>query len=287
MTLRLGAHVSVAGSLLNATEEAVRIGANTIQIFTSSPRMWRASQLNPEQVKAFRAARERLDIQPLAIHDNYLINLASADDEIWLKSGVAMRGELERAIQLDADYLVAHPGSCKGQSIEEGIARLAVGMREAARGLRFGGLTFLWELTAGQGQALGSRVEELVEIRRRTEEVAGIPVGFCVDTAHAFAAGLDLVVILPALGAAHVKLVHANDSKAPFGSRVDRHEHIGKGYIGEEAFRGYLSHPDLRDKAFILETPEDDNGDHAGNLTTLKRLCPKSRITPVKLKSGG
>jgi len=81
--------------------------------------------------------------------------------------------------------------------------------------------------------------------------------------------------------------VHANDSKAPFGSRVDRHEHIGKGYIGEEAFRGYLSHPDLRDKAFILETPEDDNGDHAGNLTTLKRLCPKSRITPVKLKSGG
>lgn len=287
MTRRLGAHVSVAGSLLNATEEAVRIGANTIQIFTSSPRMWRASQLDAQQVKAFRAARERLDIQPLAVHDSYLINLASADDDIWLKSGLAMRGELERAIQVDADFLVAHPGSYKGQAMEDAMGRLAAGMREAARGLKFGRLTFLWELTAGQGQALGSRVEELVEIRRRTEEVAEIAVGFCVDTAHAFAAGLDVPAIIPALGAAHVKLMHANDSKATFGSRADRHEHIGKGYIGEEAFRGYLSHPDLRDKAFILETPEDENGDHARNLTTLKRLCRKSRTTLVKSNNGG
>lgn len=286
-TRRLGAHVSVAGSLLRATEEATRIGANTIQIFSSSPRQWKASKLDPHDVKAFRTAREKLDIQPMAIHCSYLINLAAAEDEIFLKSAVGMRGEIERAIQLDADYLVAHPGSCKGQCAEDAIARLTVGMREAGRGLKSGRLKFLWEITAGQGQALGSDIGQLKEIAARTAEVLEIPVGYCVDTAHCFAAGLDLFDVLRELGPENVPVIHTNDSKASFGSRVDRHEHIGKGYIGKEAFRRYLTHPDLRDKAFILETPENDEGDHAQNLSTLKQLCRKSRTTLTKSSSGG
>ncbi|MBL8223471.1 MAG: deoxyribonuclease IV, partial [Bryobacterales bacterium] len=186
MTHRLGAHVSVAGSLLKATEEAVRIGANTIQIFTSSPRMWRASQLNPQQVKAFRAAREHLDIQPLAIHDNYLINLAAADDEIWLKSGVAMRGELERAIQLDADYLVAHPGSFREQTVDSAIAAFAESLEAATEGVDVSGVTLLLECTAGQGSSLGRRLEELAMLRAAAAGRTPLPVGFCLDTCHLF-----------------------------------------------------------------------------------------------------
>jgi deoxyribonuclease-4 len=244
--------------------------------------MWRCSQLAADKVKAFRSSRERLDLRPLVVHDNYLINLASADPVIRANSIAAYREELIRTMLVDADYLVAHPGSYKGQSIESAIETLAAATSEAAQGLRSQRLTLLWEITAGQGSALGSRVEELQEIRKRTAERVEFEVGYCVDTAHVFAAGLDSIETIAALGFDRVHVIHTNDSKAPFGSRVDRHQHIGQGYIGEKAFRRILTHPKLREKAFILETPVEQEGDDRRNVETLKRLCRKSRMTTTR-----
>ena len=217
---RLGAHVSIAGSLGRAIQQAEEIGANTIQIFSASPRMWRAAPLKADEVKAFRRERERLDIQPLVIHCAYLINLAAADPALHAKSVAGMRGELERAIALDADYLVAHPGSGKGASVAEALERVAAGIGEAAQGLRPGRLQFLWENTAGQGQVLGSRPGELEELAAQTAAAADLAVGYCLDTAHCFAAGIDLFEAVAALGAARIGVIHANDSQAAFGSRM-------------------------------------------------------------------
>ncbi len=282
--MRIGAHTSSSPSLENAALHAHEVGGNTLQIFTGSPRTWAASPPKPDQVVKFLAARERLDLQPLVIHDNYLINMASLDDAIRSKSIAAYRGEVERAITLDADYLVAHPGSYKDQTVETAIAILTRSMIAAVKGLKSKKLTLLLENTAGQGSALGSRFEELVEIRRRVASKVDFEIGYCIDTAHAFAAGLRNLSkeIESGLGVDRVPVFHVNDSKTPFGSRVDRHEHIGQGYIGEEAFRRILTHPKLRDKAFILETPVDQEGDDARNIATLKRLCRKRPTTRTR-----
>ena len=280
--MRIGAHVSVSRSLAAAAEKAHEIGANTLQIFTQSPRMWRAPALDAEDVKLFRAEREKLDLSPLVIHDNYLINLASAETLVSFNSIASYRGELERAIAVDADYLVAHPGSSRGQTPEQAIANLVRGVEKAARGLRSQRLTLLWEITAGQGAALGCRVEELMEIARRSAEVVGFPVAYCLDTAHVFEAGLDFLDVAEKLGFERVPVIHANDSKTPFASHVDRHEQIGQGYIGERAFRRILTHPELRDKAFIIETPMEQDDDDRRNIDTLKRLCRRPRTTTTK-----
>ena len=274
--------MSVAQSLAAAAEKAGEIGANTLQIFTSSPRMWRGSRLDLEDVVRFRDARERLDLQPLVVHDNYLINLAALDETVRHNSIGSYRTEIERALVVDADYLVAHPGSYRGQTVAQAIDTLVLSIHEAARGLRSARLTLLWEITAGQGASLGCRVEELQEIARRSAEVVDFPVAYCVDTAHMFAAGLDFIGCMEALGWDRVPVIHANDSKTPSGSRVDRHQHIGRGYIGEKAFRRILTHPKVRDKTFIVETPVDEEGDERQNIETLKRLCRKSRTTPAR-----
>jgi deoxyribonuclease IV len=267
---------------LAAAERAHAVGANTLQIFTSSPRMWRGSRLDPADVRLFRQAREKFDLYPLVVHDNYLINLASCDPVIRAHSIASYRGEIERALAVDADSLVAHPGSCRGQAAEQAIENLVAGVAEAARGLGSKKLTLLWEITAGQGECLGSRVEELRRIGERSEAVADFSVAYCLDTAHVFAAGLDFVATAEALGWERVRVIHTNDSKAPFASRVDRHQHIGGGYIGEKAFQRILTHPKLRGKPFILETPVDQDDDDRRNIETLKRLCRKSRTITAR-----
>src|SRR5580700_8200342 len=261
----------MAGSLEGAAVEAAELGANTFQIFSASPRMWRARLPDPDQIKLFRSARERFDLYPLAIHANYLVNLASVDPVIRPKSIAGFRGELDRAALIGADYLVLHPGSCRGQSVEEGIARLVDGLGEAARGFRGGRLTVLLENTAGSGCSIGSRFEELRSIRELARDVTDLPVGYCLDTCHLLAAGLEIstqsglrAAIRSAeelLGLEHIHLIHANDSKTPLGSRVDRHASIGEGHIGRDGFRRILTHPKLRGKPFILETPVEEEGD--------------------------
>jgi deoxyribonuclease-4 len=281
-TRRIGIHTSRSKSLENSAEIAHSLGANTFQIFSASPRMWRASAPDPADVKRFRAARERYELAPLAIHVNYLINLATLDPVIREKSILAFRGELDRAAAIGAEYLVLHPGNYKGQSLEEGIAALVLGLAEAAHEFRAPGLTVLLENTVGCGSQIGSRLEELRSIRDLAAREMDLPVAFCLDTCHLFAAGFDIAnpdglasaaqSIDATLGLDHVRVIHANDSKGILGSRLDRHANIGEGNIGEAGFRAILRHPALREKPFILETPVDEEGDDRRNLETLKRL---------------
>ena len=291
---RIGVHTSISKSLEAAALKANELGANTFQIFSASPRMWRASMPGPEAVKRIRAAREKYDLTPLIIHDNYLINLAAADPVIREKSIAAFRGEIERALAIGAEYLVAHPGNCRGLTVEHGIARVVEGIVRAAEGLDTRGLMLRLENTAGMGCALGSRFEELALMRQIAREYTDLEIGYCIDTCHCLASGYDVSTDIgfrktvrqmeQILDIDRVRVVHTNDSKTPVNSRVDRHQHIGKGYIGLEGFRRFLTHRRLSKKAFILETPIDKPGDDRRNLQTLRSLCPKSSTTIKRLR---
>jgi deoxyribonuclease-4 len=280
--MRAGLHTSIAGALEAAALEAANLGANTFQIFSSSPRMWKASVPSKPAIALLNKAREKHDLFPLVIHDNYLINLASADPDIRRKSINAFRGELERAIAIGAEFLVAHPGNYKGQTVEQGIYKVIEGIAEAAQGLATGNLTLLLENTAGSGAQLGSKFEELHVMREFAPKLTDLPIGFCLDTCHTLAAGYDITTeaglaetLAEAdrlLGLENVHVIHTNDSKGKLGSHLDRHQNIGEGEIGLEAFRRIVNHPQLRDKPFILETPVDKPGDDRRNLDTLKTL---------------
>jgi deoxyribonuclease-4 len=281
--LRIGIHTFTSGSLETAALRAVELGANTFQIFSASPRMWRAKPADALQIRQMRAVRERHDLFPLAIHANYLINLASVDPVIRPKSIAAFRGEVERAEAIGGEFLVVHPGSRGDRSVEEGVAAVALGISEAVAGLCPLRVAILLENTAGSGAAIGSRFEELRAIRDLAGELCDHPPGYCLDTCHLLAAGYDIASpaglketvreVGEILGLDQVSMFHANDSKAPRGSRVDRHAHIGRGQIGAEAFRRILTHPKLRTKPFILETPIDEAGDDRRNLDRLKDLA--------------
>ena len=287
MFLRLGIHTFTSGSLETAALRAVELGANTFQIFSASPRMWRAKAADALQIRQMRAVRERHDLFPLAIHANYLINLASVDAVIRPKSIVAFRGEVERAEAIGAEFLVVHPGSRGNRSVEEGIAAVALGISEAVAGLCPLRVKILLENTAGSGAAIGSRFEELRGIRDLAGELCDHPPAYCLDTCHLLAAGYDIASAgglketvrqaAETLGLDQVCLFHTNDSKAPLRSRVDRHAHIGQGHIGADAFRRILTHPQLRAKPFILETPIDETGDDRRNLDRLKELARRSK----------
>jgi deoxyribonuclease IV len=281
--LRIGLHTSKSGSLERAALKAHEVGANCFQIFSSSPRMWRASKPDPADIKVFKTAREKYDLTPLVIHDSYLINLASREPAIRTSSIAAFRGEIERAIAIGAEYLVMHPGNHKGQTIEEGLCAVIEGIEEAASGLRSKHLQILLENTVGSGAQLGSRFEELRAMRELTEQRIDLPIGFCLDTCHCFASGRYNVAtpdglkhtvteIETVLGFEHVKVIHTNDSKGAVASRLDRHANIGEGQIGLDGFRRILNHPKLKSKAFILETPVDNPGDDEKNVDALKSL---------------
>lgn len=290
--LRIGIHTSRAKSLEDAAARAHDLGANTFQIFSASPRIWRAGLPDPADVKRFRVARERFDLAPLAIHTNYLVNLATLDPVIREKSIAAFRGELDRAATIGAEYLVLHPGNYKGQSVEAGLAAFVLGLAEAAHGFRAPGLTVLLENTVGAGCQIGGRFEELRAIRDLAARETDLPVAYCLDTCHLLASGYDVAkaaglekTVVDAervLGLDLVKIVHANDSKGALGSHLDRHANIGEGSIGEEGFRCILRHRALRSKPFILETPVDEEGDDRRNAEKTGRKCPKRSTTITK-----
>ncbi|MBV8816983.1 MAG: deoxyribonuclease IV [Acidobacteriaceae bacterium] len=280
--MRIGIHTSTSGSLEKAALKAAELGANTFQIFSASPRMWRAGTPDPVQVHLLRRAREKHDLFPLVIHDSYLINLASCDEELRTKSVAAFRGEIQRALTIGAEFLVAHPGNCRGQSVEQGIAAVVRSLVEACRDIDTMGLTVLLENTAGAGASLGSHTAELKMMRDYAVQFCDLQIGFCVDTCHCFVSGYDTIAFAAELGMEHVRVIHANDSKGAFESHLDRHANIGEGQIGVENFRRILSDPRVRHKAFILETPVDEPGDDLKNVSKLKSLCPKER--PAKKK---
>ena len=290
--MRIGLHTSIAGSLERAALEAAELGANTFQIFTSSPRQWKASTPRASDIELLKRARTKHDLTPLVVHDNYLINLASAHEETRTKSIAAFRGEIERAAAIGAEYLVAHPGNYKGLTLEQGLANVLQSVAAACEGVDPGSVTLLLENTAGAGTQLGGRFEELAVLRQYLIEMTPLRVGFCIDTCHLLVSGYDIASeagfrdtvreLDRLLGLDHIPVIHANDSKAPLGSHVDRHENIGKGYIGETGFRRFLTHSQLRTKAFVLETPFEHPGDDRRDIETLKRLCRKSHTTTTR-----
>jgi len=279
--LRVGVHTSIAGALENAAHHAKKIGCDTFQMFSANPRGWRTLDPTPEDCERFRGARAKHGLNPVVIHDNYLINLAAADALIREKSVAAFRRELERAVVLGADFLVTHPGSAKGGTASEAIRTCIESLRQAGRGLALDGLTILIENTAGQGSAIGRTFEEVAEII--ADAGKDLPMGACIDTAHCFEAGYaihtppgltEVVKQLDAtVGIDKVRVIHANDSQTAFGSHADRHEHIGKGFIGKEAFGRIVCHPKLRSIPFICETPIDRPGDDKRNLQMMRKLA--------------
>jgi deoxyribonuclease IV len=290
---RIGIHTSTAGGIHNAAERAYRLGCNTLQIFSSSPRQWAPYELSSPLCEQMLRLRTKYDLKPLVIHTNYLVNLASTNQSFLKKSIEAFRGELERALAVCADYLVLHPGSFRGTDREAGLLQTAAAIAAASQGLDLahGGLTILIENTAGSEFSLGGSFEQVGEIIDRLGGI--VPIAACMDTCHTHVAGYDIVSedgiyqtlqhLDATIGLNNVKVIHCNDAKAPRGSKLDRHQHIGKGTIGKEAFRFLLNDLRLADAAFIAETPIDKPGDDLRNVAALKKLVASSeaRRAPI------
>jgi deoxyribonuclease-4 len=263
-------------------EKAREIGANTFQMFSSSPRMWRSPKVDPKQAERMRELRAKLDVGPLVIHTSYLVNVCSQSDEVREKSIEAFRGEIERALMLGAEYLVLHPGSWKGLTREEGLKLAASSITRAIDGLLWQGTDFhiLIENTAGAEFSLGGSFEQVAELVTRLRSTA--PVGVCLDTCHTHVAGYDMVSadgyedtmakVAATVGFDAVRVWHCNDAKAARGSKLDRHEHIGQGTMGVEPFRRLLNDARFAHTAFIAETPVDEPGDEERNVRVLKSL---------------
>jgi deoxyribonuclease-4 len=291
---RIGIHTSTAGGVEMAAERAYRLGANTFQIFSSSPRQWKPYSLASSQCDAMRGLREKYGIGPIAIHSSYLVNLASATPEFHRKSIAAFRGELERALALCAEYLVLHPGSFRGRSREEGLELVARSIAEAAAGLKLenSNLKVLIENTAGAEFSLGGSFDQVAQLLGHLRPVC--PVGACIDTCHTHVSGYDIVSeagwhetmqkLDETVGLKNVLVWHCNDAKDPRGSKRDRHEHIGKGTIGLEPFRRLLNDARTEHAAFIAETPIDEPKDDLMNMAILKGLVEVKAIKGAKRK---
>ena len=279
---RIGIHTSTSGGVETAAERAYRLGCNTFQIFSSSPRMWKPYQLAKSQCEEMIRLRGEYRIAPLVIHTSYLVNLASVTQEFLDKSVEAFRGEVERALALGAQYLVLHAGSYRGLRREEGLTRAAESIQRATDRLDLDacGFKVLIENSAGAEYSLGSSFEQVTELVERLRPV--LPVGACIDTCHMHAAGYDIVspegfeytmkYLENTIGLKNIPVWHCNDAKSARASRLDRHEHIGKGKIGLEPFRRLLNDPRTAQAAFIAETPIDEPGDDQRNVDALKNL---------------
>ncbi|MGE0407042.1 MAG: deoxyribonuclease IV [Candidatus Korobacteraceae bacterium] len=284
---RIGIHTSAAGGVEYAAERAWRLGCSTFQIFSSSPRQWKPSVITPAQCAAMKKLLSEYDLRPLVIHTNYLVNIAASNPEFYAKSIAAFRGEVERALALCADYLVLHPGSFRGASRADGLARTAMAIEEAVQSLdlRAGGLTILIENTAGAEYSLGASFDQVGALLGVLQ--AHVPVAACIDTCHTHVSGYDIVTpegyeatlkeLNATVGLKNVRVWHCNDAKAARGSRLDRHQHIGKGSIGLEPFRRLLNDPRLAHAAFIAETPIDEPGDDLRNVEALKGLVEPAK----------
>jgi deoxyribonuclease-4 len=287
---RFGVHTSIAGGLPNAVARAIEKGCDAFQIFARNPRGWNERPLPTDEVHAFKDAREKAGLFPLAIHAVYLINLAAQDENQLTNSRAGFRQEIIRGLEIGADYLVVHPGNPKTASADAGVYTAIESIREATQGLKMNGLTILIENTAGQGSSIGCTFEQVADI------VAGladdVPVGVCLDTAHTFASGYDISTEIgfkktmrhvdQTFGFDNLNLIHCNDSKVALGSRVDRHQHIGLGQIGLEAFRHITHHSKLRRVPFILETPEDSVRNDEDNLAIMREVSRNNGQKPTR-----
>ena len=279
---RLGAHMSIAGGMSRAVERAKAVSATALQVFVKSSNQWAARPFAPGEIGDYRSAAEDAGLAPFTLaHASYLINLASPNDALWEKSSGALREELLRCEQLGIPWLVVHPGSHVGSGVEAGVGRVASALKRVLAGAEGGSSGVLLEITAGQGHSLGARFEELGEMIARAG--GSDRLGVCFDTCHALAAGYEIRdaasyretmrALDAAVGLSRLKAFHLNDSKGDLGSRLDRHEHIGRGKLGLEAFRLILSDRRFRDLPMVLETPkEEDLEEDRTNLGVLRAL---------------
>jgi deoxyribonuclease IV len=320
---RLGAHLPVSAGMLKTLDRAEAIGADALQIFSDNPTAWRRRRARPPELAAFRDGLATRDIRPLTIHASYLINLPGPDEATYRRSIELLGQELSASPGYGARYVNVHIGSHRGTGVEEGVRRLADGIEaalaraeEPARATQpdragepapageddtagedateFGPpSTLVLENSAGGGGGLGTGVEELAQIADRLAErgIGADRVAFCIDTAHAWGAGIDMsdpVTIDAFLGAFderigldRVALVHLNDTRSGLGSRTDRHEHLGAGRIGATGLGHVIRHPGLAHAPGIIETPGMDVGYDAVNLARARALLAGDELRPL------
>ncbi len=294
--VNLGAHVSIAGGLHKAVERAAALDATALQIFTRNQVRWKAKPLSEMECRRFRQARAESRIQGAIAHASYLINLASPDAALRRRSVQSLRVDYERSEALGLDALVFHPGSHMGSGEDAGLDRISdgvAGIMALTQGFR---CRLLFETTAGQGDQLGHRFEEIARLLNGSDSPERL--GFCLDTCHVFAAGYDLGdrpsfhalmrQIEASIGLRHLAAIHINDSRAPLGSRIDRHAHIGHGRIGLDGFRALMRDRRFRRIPKILETPKGTYRRRSWdriNLETLRGLTRQTRSTrpPARL----
>jgi deoxyribonuclease-4 len=273
--------MSTSGGLHRAFGQGEQAGCDVIQIFSKNQQQWRARPLADDEIAKFLAEQERSRIPAKMVHDSYLINLGSPDDALWEKSTAAFREELDRCAALGIPYLVTHPGAHMGSGEDAGLARVGAALDRLFAEGAGAGVTVLIETTAGQGTHLGYRFEHLARLIEGSAHPERL--GLCVDTCHIFAAGYEIrtpegyeatfAELDRLVGLERVRAFHVNDSQKDFGSRVDRHAHIGAGQIGPEAFRMLVNDPRFADRPMVLETPKgDDLQDDIKNLATLRGL---------------
>ena len=277
--MRLGLHLSIEGSIDRVVDRAIEKRCNTLQMFSRNPRGWRSRKLDSQEVESFKAKLKQSEIQPVFIHTPYLLNLASPKEDVYRKSVEALKGELHRAAELDVPYVVTHLGSHLGHGKRSGFRRTVQAINNSFSKVE-NNVILLLENTAGMRNSMGSSFEDINHIASRIKHRARI--GVCFDTCHAYAAGYDLVSqgavnhtlqrFDETIGLKNLKLVHLNDSKGGLGSKLDRHEHIGMGKIGEKGFRNILKST-LGQLPLILETPIDKRRNDVENLKKVRELA--------------
>jgi deoxyribonuclease-4 len=277
----MGSHISISGGVDRAVLTGQEVGCDALQIFVKSSNQWRAAPFREGEVERFRANLKSTGLGPVVAHDSYLINLCSPDDALWEKSLEAFRVELERCEALGIPYLVTHPGSHVGSGEQAGLSRLARAIDRVHATHPAHRVKILLETTAGQGSGLGNRFEQFSAVLKSVNEPGRV--GICLDTCHVFAAGYDLRTppsyretmdrFDSCVGLGKLMAIHLNDSKRELGSRVDRHEQIGKGHLGIEAFRLLLNDERLAILPMVLETPKGpDYAEDKVNLALLRSL---------------
>lgn len=276
--INIGTHVSSSKSLDLVFDRGREVGASSIQFFLRSPRGWTWTERQPEEKKSFIKKAEEYGIKPTVAHASYLFNLASDEEELFRKSVEGVIQELSLCEELGIDYYVIHSGKTKGRSKEEGIKRIQQGLEIVFSKIEPKRCCFLFETLAGQKGEVGDNTQELKELM---EPFKQMNVGVCIDTAHLFAAGYPIHTqdglkrykqeFDNMIGLEKIKVVHCNDSKVPFGSRKDRHEHIGEGFIGLDGFKVIVNDEFLKRLPFILETPKEGDMDII-NIQRLKNL---------------
>ncbi|MDJ0272590.1 MAG: deoxyribonuclease IV [Candidatus Caldarchaeum sp.] len=275
----LGAHVSISGAIHLAVDRASQLGCTTFQIFTRNPRGWTYTKLKQSEVEEFVRKFREAGYTVAMAHMPYLPNIASPKKLIYEKSVKSLVAELERCGLLGIDLLVVHIGSHLGEGIEKGIENVAKAVNTALDKVE-NNVKILLENMAGQRNSCGSRFEDIAQILSKIKNKSRV--GVCLDTCHLYAAGYDiknhaaveatLSKFDEIVGLEKLYAVHLNDSKGGLGSGLDRHEHIGKGYIGDEGFKAFINHPSIRDKPMVIETPEDEAGDYSTDLRKLRSL---------------